>query len=169
MLKKLIVTLSTISFVMIQNTYAEIPGLESQNTSRVGGSEFWVGRHLGVPLVSVNLVNGVTRPGVYHVPRGTNVGELLSFAGGAHTNSNLKRIIVRRKDHGTATVQPYKLNLEEIMKTTTSIPKVEDSDIVYIEQNTSTEQTLKWISIVSGILTIAVTAFVISDRVGGDD
>ena len=169
MIKKTISIFCIFTFLFSQMLWAEIPGLEKESNSRIGGREYWGGRHLGVPLVSVNLINGVTRPGVYHVPRGTNVGELISFAGGAHTRSNLKRIIVRRKQVGTQKVQPYKLNLKQIMETTTSIPKVQDSDIVFIEQNVGTENTLRWISIVSGLMTIALTAFLISDRAGDND
>src|ERR1044072_24873 len=47
---------------------------ETYNTS---GSEYFVGRDLGRPLITVNLLSGVSRPGVYHIPLKTNLPQLI--------------------------------------------------------------------------------------------
>ena len=152
------------SFTLIQTpfAYADIPAVDTANTQILSGSEYYVGAKLVQPLISVKLIKGVARPGVYHVPRGTNLSDLLAYAGGAHQNSKLDEILIRRYNLGVS--KNYQVNLAELFASTDEIPVLADKDSVYIETDVKLDNTLRWVSIVSGILTIALTSFLIIDR-----
>ena len=154
-------SLSLPSFVL-----AEIPTFSGANLQRSSGNEFFVGESLGKPLIAIKLLSGVQRPGVYHVPVGTDLSELISYAGGVHTNADLEEILVKRTYLGVT--KNYEIDLEKILQSTSSVPRLADDDVVYIETNAKLDQTMRWVTIVSGILTIALTAFLIVDRTKDD-
>ncbi len=147
----------TPSFVL-----AELPTVDDSSQQRFSGSEYYVGRDFGKPLISVKLLNGVQKPGVYHVPVGTDISDIISYAGGSDQRAHLDEILLRRKTLGK--VENFNVDLEKLLGSTSSIPKLQDEDVIYIEQDIKLDQTLRWVSIVSGIATIALTVFLISDR-----
>jgi hypothetical protein len=124
-------------------------------------SEFFVGRQLGKPLVTVNLLNGVTRPGVYHVPQGTNIAQLIAYAGGAHPKANLAEISIQR--NVAKKPQLVEVDLDKIIKSTSSFPEVRDSDVVHIDNDVVLDSTVKWVGLAATISSIAVSYFIIQD------
>ena len=55
--------------------------------------------------IEVHLWGEVTRPGVFRVPLGTNVLELISLAGGPTEYSNLSKVkLTRRASGGNASI-----------------------------------------------------------------
>ncbi|MBT4763103.1 MAG: hypothetical protein HOO06_15530 [Bdellovibrionaceae bacterium] len=129
--------------------------------SLIGGSEYFVGRDLGKPLITVNLINGVTKPGVYHIPVDTDLARLLSYAGGSKDTSDLQEVSIRRTENKKESVSL--VDLEYILKSDTPMPKMYNRDVVHIAQKESLDSTLKWISIFSGIATMALTLKLVSD------
>lgn len=66
--------ISVISIIVFTttNVLAQSASISGFSGSR-GGSEYWVGREQGKPLIVVNLVNGVSNPGIYHIPIDTDI------------------------------------------------------------------------------------------------
>lgn len=165
-LQRILLILISLTLATPSIIYAEIPTYSGPNTQRYSGSEYYVGDTLGKPLIAIKLLSGVQKPGVYHVPQGTDLSELLSYAGGVHNNAHIDEILVKRNYLGVT--KNYEVDLDKIIRSTSSIPKLADNDVVYIETDTNLEQTVRWVSIVSGIATILLTTFLIIDR-GKDD
>ncbi len=165
-LQRLLLIFISFTLAVPSIIYAEIPTYTGPNTQRLSGSEYYVGDSLGKPLIAVKLMSGVERPGVYHVPQGTDLSELISYAGGSHSNAHLDEILVKRNYLGVT--KNYEVDLEKILKSTTSVPKLVDNDVVFIDRDANLENTVRWVSIVSGILTIALTTFLIIDRTKDD-
>lgn len=128
------------------------------------GREYFVGTTLGQPLYTVNLVNGVAVPGVYHIPASTNMAELFSYAGGVLTESDLKNVIVRSVSKGGLyTVKSY--NFENAFaKESEALPKLSDKDIIHIEQNLSLDRTVKWMSVAAMATSILSAIIIVQSR-----
>jgi len=166
MLKRILFLLVSITLVIPNFVFAEIPTYNGPNTQRFSGSEYYVGDTLGKPLIAIKLLSGVERPGVYYVPQGTDLSELISYSGGARANAKLDEILVKRNYLGVT--KNYEVDLQDILKSTSSVPKLADNDVVHIESKANLEQTVRWVTIISGILTIALTSFLIVDRTNDD-
>lgn len=124
-------------------------------------SEFFVGRELGKPLISVHLVSGVNKPGVYHVPMGTDLAQLIAYAGGAMEKADLEEVSVRRRDPKGYSVMM--IDMEKILVGTNSIPLVQSEDVVHIPLKISVERSLTWVSLISGIVSIGLSVAIIQD------
>lgn len=123
--------------------------------------EFYVGRELGKPLVTVNLLNGVTTPGVYHIPYDTNLAQLLAYAGGASERADLREVTVRHTESGKLFVS--EVNLEKALKESKDLYQMRDQDIVQIEQKFSAEKSMQWIGIVSSIASVVLSFYLVKD------
>lgn len=126
--------------------------LENLNNT---GSEFFVGRDLGRPLVTVNLLSGVTRPGVYHVPMKTTLPQLIAYAGGTTSNADTSSITLRRTD-----LQKYKVLRYDLDHTLThdgEMPSIEDKDLISIPQQASMDTTLRWVALIAGLASISLS------------
>ena len=123
--------------------------------------EYFVGRDLGRPLITVHLLNGVSLPGVYHVPAGTDVAELIAFAGGATAQSDLSGVLVRRPEGRSYKI--VEMNLEKSLRDTNDLLRVQDRDVIQIDQKFQAERTLTWVSIVSATATVILTVFMVQD------
>lgn len=128
------------------------------------GREFFVGTTLGQPLMTVNLVNGVTNPGVYRVPIETNMAELFSYAGGVLPESDLSNVVVRRKQPtGQYQVMTYDFS-EAFSNPKEPLPKVSDQDVIQIQQGVSLDRSIKWMTIASMAASILAVIVIIDDR-----
>ena len=124
------------------------------------GSEFFVGRDQGVPLITVNLLNGVTRPGVYHIPTQTSLPQLLAYAGGSLTTADTSDIRVRRVDHQKSLFVRH--DLTEIMDENQPFPMMSDKDVVQIKERNNLDSTLRWVAVASGIATTLLSIVIIT-------
>lgn len=135
----------------------------TKDFSQTLGKEYYVGQSLGQPLMTVNIINGVGAPGVYHVPVNTNMAELFSYAGGATENADLELVTVRSKSKdGTSKVHNF--NFEKLVQSPGNLPQIQDKDIVHIETRDKLETSLKWLTLLSLITSITATIVVINDR-----
>ncbi len=116
------------------------------------GAEFFVGRELGRPLVTVNLLSGVARPGVYHVPTKTSLPQLIAYAGGTVTNADINDITIRRLEMQKTQVLTY--NLNDVIGGKNELPQIEDRDLVHIKQQPSLDTTLRWVALIAGMASI---------------
>jgi hypothetical protein len=131
------------------------------NMSAVSAREYYVGRDLGKPLITVHLLNGVGSPGVYHVPMDTDIAQLIAYAGGASERSDLTEITVRRGNQGRYSITD--LDLEKALKQPKDLFRVQDQDVVQIDQKFNVERPLQWVGIVSALATILMTIVLVKD------
>lgn len=148
------------SLLSVQNTWAQLFDNSKQASSLA--NEFFVGKEYGKPLVKVNLVSGVQRPGVYHVPEGTDLAEVVAYAGGTSERADLNDITIVR----TVGKQKSYLDVDFERRLTRpgEIPIISNHDIVHIPINRSLDRTMTWVGILSGLASIALAVAVIEDR-----
>lgn len=124
-------------------------------------SEYFVGKEYGRPLVSIILVGGVAKPGIYHVPMGTNLVQLLAYAGGPTEKADLEDISVRRGSAENQSIIFF--NLKRILSSTGSIPSVNDGDVVNLPLKLSIDKSLTWVNLISGVVSIGLSIAIIRD------
>lgn len=150
-----------LSLILIspQFSWAQIinPGL----TAGAQASEFYVGRDIGKPLISVNLISGVNKPGIYHVPIGSDLAQVIAYAGGAHEKADLSSISIRREQKNNS--QIFSIDLVESLASTSQLPIISDSDVVRIPINYTMERTSNWVGLFSGIASVILSVAIIND------
>ncbi len=147
-----------ISLILIP-TFALSQSMSSIIGSR-GGAEFWVGKELGKPLITVNLLSGVTFPGTYHVPIDTNLSVLISYAGGALQDAKLDEIEFRRT-RGKDQTEFIVYDLLKITRNNNQLPALNDGDIIRIPISRSLEKTAQYIGIISGSAAVILSIIAI--------
>lgn len=125
-----------------------------------GGSEYWVGKEEGKPLVIVNIVGGVTYPGLYHVPVDTSIPQVIAYAGGAVKNAEYGDIELRRIK-GKDQVEFMEISLKKIMRNTSPMMLVADRDIINIPVSYDLERTATYIGVIAGMTGIILSAIAI--------
>lgn len=145
---------STLGIAQVAN-----PLFEARNP----GNEFFVGQELGRPLMTVHLIGGVKRPGVYHVPIDTNLLEVLAYAGGTDTNVDVTEISVQRST-GQDQTKLLEFDLKKVLKTSAqSQYTIQDRDTIHIPEKTTLDNSIKWITLLSSIASIALSVYLIQD------
>lgn len=139
-------------------SFAQIPG--SMNALSGNGAEYFVGRIEGKPLITVNLLTGVSTPGVYHIPIQTNLSQLMAFAGGAKDTADLGDITIRSQNASGTTVR--KIDLEDIFAKNSTIPVLADKDTIIIDTDTDVlGRSMVYIGVIGGFLGIILSAIAI--------
>ncbi len=135
-------------------------GVDVQGRGR--GSEFVSGDSPGVVLMKVNLWGAVARPGIHYVPIHTDLLTLLSYAGGPLDNAKLGDITIKRrlpeKD------ESLDIDANDILSgKVRTRPVLEANDIIVVPGKTPlvSQDVLAVLTVVSGVLAIAVTGYVI--------
>ena len=135
---------------------------EKMGSSIAPANEFVVGRETGKPLIKINLISGVQRPGVYHMPIGTELTEAIAYAGGAMEKADLSDITVLRRDGKVKS--SLEINLERQLRRPGNETVVNDQDVVHIPVDRSIDRTMNWVSIISGLASVALAVSIIQDR-----
>jgi hypothetical protein len=128
-------------------------------------SEFIYQTHKGEELVSIRLLGSVQRAGLYHVPKNMNVTTLLSLAGGTSRDADLRKITISNEQRQD--MKAFRLDLEKSFETGQGeLYQLQPNDLVYVAEKRPivSNDTWKAISILSIILTSALTAIAIDDR-----
>ena len=157
-MKKLIVVLLSIA-MLYDSTSALAQVAPPTNLTTIPVREYYIANDLGRSLVTVHLLNGVTNPGVYHVPVNTDIIELISLAGGVTERSDLSGVSVRRSESGSYHI--IDLNLEKALRDPSDLFKIRDRDVIQIEQKFSPDRVVAWVTVVSAIATVVLTAYLI--------
>lgn len=131
------------------------------NMAATSAREYYVARDLGKPLLTVHLLNGVTAPGVYHVPIDTDIAQLIAYAGGATDRADLGEIVVRRNQRNTYSVT--NLDLEAALKEQKDLFRLQDQDVIQIGQQFSAEKPLQWVGIISAIASVVLSVYLVKD------
>lgn len=137
------------------------PG-DLRRMQQTNGHEYYVGASLGKPLITVNLVNGVRSPGVYHIPTETDLAQLFSYAGGTLHEFDLSDVNIRSQKNGR--IQVANFNFEKAISRDQQMPILLDKDIVHLQKEETLDKTFRWVSLASMVATIALTIVVIEDR-----
>ena len=151
-----------ISFLFCVSSVAQVSPPRANPFGNTGGSDYYVGLDKGKPLIRVNVLSGVNTPGVYHIPIGTNISELISYAGGANSNADLADIQIRSKTKG-GEFSARKVNLDGLMSDKSKLPALSDQDVIYISQKEGLDNTIKWLTMASLAASIISAIVVISD------
>ena len=125
--------------------------------------EYSVGKQAGRPMITVNLLNGVAIPGVYHIPIDTSMTDLFSYAGGTIESAALDDIVVRRADNTVSRV-----DFQGIMKSGKPIPVLNNQDVVQFKiEKDYLARTGLILGIVSILASLTLTGLLLSDRMQG--
>jgi hypothetical protein len=112
--------------------------------------------------IEVHLWGEVTRPGIYRVPLGTNMVELISRAGGPTEFSNLSRVKLTHKGPGgTSRIEAVDLARYTEGKASAPIPILGPGDLVTVPRNVryAWESTIR---LVGDVVTVANLFYLIS-------
>lgn len=131
------------------------------NMAATSAREYYVARDMGKQLLTVHLLNGVTSPGVYHVPVDTDLAQLIAYAGGAVPTSDLSEIVIRRGQRGS--YQITNLDLEKSLRSKDDLFHMQDQDIVQIEQKFNPEKPLQYVGIFSAIASMVLSFYLVKD------
>lgn len=103
-------------------------------------------------LVPVNVWGEVDKPGLYEVPDGTNVAQLLSYAGGPTEFANLSRVKLTRAARGDA--EPVDVKAYLAHGDVQTLPQLQPGDTVYVHRNAK----YTWTSVIEVVSQLAVVA-----------
>ncbi len=103
-------------------------------------------------LVSVSIWGEVDKPGIYDVPDGTNVAELISYAGGPTEFANLSRVKLTRPEEGNAARVDIKSYLAR--GDVNALPQLRPGDTVYVHRNAK----YAWTAVIEVVSQLAVVA-----------
>ncbi|MBI3557052.1 MAG: SLBB domain-containing protein [Deltaproteobacteria bacterium] len=140
--------------------YATSLGLESLTGLKRGQSEYF-NTNLDQRLtIQVQVVGGVSAPGIYHIPDTANLLDALSLAGGTNPNSDLAKVHLRRNEGGQYKTVVYDL-AQVLHDTSKPLPALANHDIIMIEpQSQAVSNNLALIATIVGIISSGLLAYV---------
>lgn len=128
-------------------------------------SEYIYQSYKAQELISIRLLGSVQKAGLYHVPKGMQLTTLLSLAGGTARDADLKKVTI--SNNGSDGLKPLRINLERAFdRGEAEVYQLKTNDLVYVNEKQSFISNDAWkaISILSIVLTSALTAIAIDDR-----
>ena len=140
---------------------------EEKSKFSLKGSEYLSGQNYREAMMRVNLIGEVNKPGVHVVPANTKFSTLLSFAGGTTKEANIEEIVIKRQ----RTKDKYKVikyDFEEFLEDEKEIDlSLSPNDMIYVPQKEKiiSDNSVKVLTIVSTVLGIVVSSFIIDDRI----
>ena len=138
--------------------------LASRPATEVGqrAEEFYSKSIPGEVVIPVQMLGAVKRPGVYHVPRQTDIVQILALAGGFNDNADPTKSYIRSRIGDVDRVRP--VNLEaQLRGANTKAVILEANDVVVIDQKTPaiSSNTLTIVGVVASLLSIIVSGIVV--------
>jgi protein involved in polysaccharide export with SLBB domain len=162
-------SLSSIAFAQSQET-----GLLGDIKQPQQASEYIFRSSPKESLISVQLLGGVSRPGIYYVPPSTDLLKLITLAGGSNGSGDMSEILVRKIEPKTwAEIKSkavteyqgaYEVDGEKVIKYGGAKQlKLAQDDFVYVPQKSYmvSSDAARTITLVSVVLGIALTAILI--------
>jgi hypothetical protein len=137
---------------------------ELSGGSKRGQAEYYNTNEDQRLTMKIQLVGGVTSPGVYHFPDNVTLLEALTLAGGTVATADLGKVHVRRFESGETKTFTY--NLTDVMSDAKSeVPRLKNHDLVMIEtKDTSTQNNLVLLSTIFGIITSGLLIYVTTNN-----
>lgn len=150
---------------LIPATAAPLPDLTSlfleKDSLNKQPEQFFLRNYGDQELISINVLGGVRRPGVYNVPKDTKLTSLLSLAGGLNENARFDRILISGSKQN-------RIDLEDVIENPEKLDlTLKDQQLVFVEQKRPfiNPDVLSTLSAVSIFLSIVVSGLVISQQV----
>ncbi len=137
-----------------------------KNNRYTRADEYFSEIYQGEILVPVNLLGAVGRPGVYHIPKQTDIVRLLALAGGTRADANLEDVTIRRRT--SETERSININLKQVVEER-GLGKpinLEANDIVLVapKEPLISSNTLQAVGFVSSLLGLVVSSIVIVNQ-----
>ncbi len=117
-------------------------------------------------LISIRVLGSIENAGLYHIPKGMQLTTLLSLAGGTKRDADLEKVFI--SNEGKQGAKTTKFNMSEALEEGhTQMYQLQSNDVVFIKDREPiiSNDTWKAISILSVILTSALTVIAIDDRI----
>lgn len=140
-------------------------GLTTSDDLKMTGlaDEYAVGKIPGIVLMKINLWGGVRKPGIYHVPVGTDLVSLISYAGGPTQSAQLENTRIRRTVESKD--QSIPVDVDDLVKGKNGAvnPDLRVNDIVVIPETQPAvgTNTVVVLSVMGTILTIVATTLIL--------
>jgi hypothetical protein len=168
-MKQLVAFITIVCFWSSLARASDIYNLREVNSNPINtrqqAAEFYLGHIDGEFLIPINVVGAVGRPGLYHIPKNTDIFRLIAAAGGFNEKADLTKITIKRR---TATIESIiAINFEEALQTKESNRVVlESEDVLHIavKEPLIDQDTLSLLTITASILSIILTSLIIRDR-----
>lgn len=156
---------SVVAFVLmagatVSEGFAQLTesGLAPSLSRGSSASYYYIGKP-GELTMQVNLWGAVKNPGRYEVPSGTDLVQLLSYAGGpleAATLSDVKVTRVERKEGGGSLRSEFRVDLEDLRDVDPAKLALYPGDTVFLDY--SSWETVRDVFIVVGVLATVTAA-----------
>jgi len=128
--------------------------------------EYFSELYQGEILVPVHLLGSVGKPGVYHIPKQTDIIRLLALAGGTRADANLEDVSIKRRSEETERV--INLNLKQLVneKGTGRPINLEANDIVLVspKEPVISPNTVQVVGLTASLLGLIVSSLVIVNQ-----
>lgn len=128
---------------------------------------------LGIGMISVEAVGAIRKSGLYHVPRGTSVSDLVSLAGGFTSHAELDKSLIRRRTADQKRESFIKIDLEEYYEgsASKSLPHLQEGDLLYIPEDEPTidRDTSTIITAVGAVASTVLSIFLIRREITRDN
>lgn len=132
--------------------------------------EYFAEGYQGEVLLSVKVIGAVRLPGIYHVPKKTDLVTLVAMAGGTLPTADLEKVFIKRRAKDKESVVSVDLNLS-LSKEGTAIPIIEADDIVTVQakEPVISQESLSILGFVASILSILISGLIINKQFNGKD
>lgn len=134
------------------------------------GAEYISGDDFRKPVMKVNLIGAVDKPGVHIVPKDTTMTSLLAYAGGPSKEAEIDEIVIKRKNGKRFDIINY--DLEEYVNDEKMVDvQLRPYDVIHVPQkdHVISDNTFRNLIILSTVLAVVVSAITIDDRFDGSN
>jgi len=120
-------------------------------------------------LIPIHVLGAVVRPGLYHVPKHTDLLYLITVAGGAPPNAELTEAVIKRRVSGQEEV--IAVDLEKLMTARDGRnPTLMAGDVVFVpmDEPLISQETSGLLAFIATMLSIITTSILLEDRLSRD-
>ncbi|WP_372654633.1 hypothetical protein [Halobacteriovorax sp.] len=156
------------SFIVVYSLFLSSSQVFSQTFNAGVGfgkpSEFVFQSYKNQELISLRLLGAVNKAGLYHVPKDIKLVTLLSLAGGTAKDAEVEEIVIGNETRKEVT----HINLyEAINKQVDKEYEFKSNDTIFVKHKKPFISNDSWkiISVISVLLTTALTAIAINDKI----
>lgn len=161
----------------VSTAHAQDFGLLNDIKPPAQSSEFIYRSSPKESMINVQLLGAVNKPGIYYIPANTDLLKLITLAGGTTNGGDLSEILVRKMEPKTwASLESkaineyqgaFEVDAEKLIKFGGARSlKLQQDDFIYVPPRTSwvSNETARGITVVSMVLSIALTAILIDNN-----
>jgi hypothetical protein len=126
--------------------------------------EFYSEAQPGEILIPVKVIGAIPRAGIYHIPKVTDLMQLIALAGGVRQDAEISEIVVRRDRDNKKEVIRFDLKKFLDGDDGLLIPTLEPQDVVmvYPKEPIFSQNSITFISFVASIVSLVVSGVMIS-------